>query len=99
MWQSFRLAWTNCSRAQSQSRNMVSSPKVIDQRVLARSAASDPSLVIMLIVGSLVVLRFWFLPLANSYWLDETFIVSLIRDTFGQTISHAFETHQSVPFC
>ena len=77
---------------------MAPSSQVLDPRVSAPPAVKDLSLIILLAIGALVVLRLWFLPLANSYWLDETFIVTLIRDSFGNAVRNAFATHQSAPF-
>ncbi|HYL36404.1 MAG TPA: glycosyltransferase family 39 protein, partial [Bryobacteraceae bacterium] len=49
-------------------------------------------------VAAAAVLRLWILPMVNSYWLDETLIVSIIRDGVGQIVHNAPAT-QSIAFC
>src|SRR5262249_19591798 len=50
----------------------------------------DVSAVLLLVVAALVMGRLLFMPLGNSFWLDETVIAFLIRNNFQETIHRAF---------
>ena len=55
--------------------------------------------VIVWIVAALTVIRLWLMPIANSFWLDETLIVWAIRDGFQHILQAGLRTPQSTTFC
>jgi hypothetical protein len=55
--------------------------------------------VIVWIVAALAVIRLWLMPIANSFWLDETVIVWAIRDGFQHILQVGLVTPQSTAFC
>jgi Dolichyl-phosphate-mannose-protein mannosyltransferase len=55
--------------------------------------------VIVWIVAALAVIRLWLMPIANSFWLDETVIVWAIRDGFHHILQAGLVTPQSPAFC
>jgi hypothetical protein len=52
----------------------------------------------LLATGLLVLCRLWLLPLGNSFWLDESVIVSLIRGSLHSAVQEAFSNAQPVLF-
>ena len=58
----------------------------------------DVSAVLLLVMGALVMCLLWFMPLGNSFWLDETVIAFLIRNNFQETIYRAFIISHPVLF-
>jgi hypothetical protein len=59
----------------------------------------DPVLAAVLVVAAASVVRLWIMPLANSFWLDETLIVWTIRDGLRQIVPNASISLQSISFC
>jgi len=58
----------------------------------------DASARLLLIVGAVVLCRLWILPLGNSFWLDETVIVTIVRNGFQTSVHQAFLDSQPVMF-
>jgi hypothetical protein len=58
----------------------------------------DISAIILLVIAALVMGRLWFMPLGNSFWLDETIIAFLIRNNFQETIYKTFIVTHPVLF-
>jgi len=54
---------------------------------------------ILWMVAALAMIRLWVMPIANSFWLDETLIVWAIRGGFGHILQAVPQTPQSMAFC
>ena len=55
--------------------------------------------IILWIVAILAVIRLWLMPIANSFWLDETLIVWAVRDGFYNLFHAVPMMLQPVAFC
>jgi hypothetical protein len=49
-------------------------------------------------LGAVLIVWLWILPMANSFWLDETLVAVLIKGTLAQTLSNTLLWPQSVLF-
>jgi hypothetical protein len=59
----------------------------------------DRFLLALAALGAVAIIRLWVLPLADSFWLDETLVAWTARHRLEQIIPTAFVRMQSVLFC
>lgn len=63
------------------------------------SPSRDPFYRMFGVICAFAIVRLWVLPIANSFWLDETLIAWTIREDFASIIPRAFISLQSIAFC
>lgn len=51
------------------------------------------------VLGTIAVIRLWILPMVNSFWVDETVVVWIIRNGFREIIPNTPASVASVAFC
>jgi hypothetical protein len=58
------------------------------------------SLFILATLGLLAAVRLWILPLGNSFWLDESLVVSIAKNRIADVGAAAYQApSQSILFC
>jgi len=51
----------------------------------------QPSLFVLAALGILVAVRLWILPLGNSFWLDESLVVSIAKNRIADLGAAAYQ--------
>ncbi len=62
-------------------------------------STDDKTLIIIAVIGAAAVVRLWIMPMVNSFWLDETMIVSIVRHGLTRIASGTPASVASVAFC
>jgi 4-amino-4-deoxy-L-arabinose transferase-like glycosyltransferase len=62
------------------------------------TARHEAARILLLTLGVLTVLRYWILPLRNSFWLDESLVVMIARKPLVEVEGAAYQANQPILF-